>query len=163
MSSFANILYSQLGKEQSYKEKGALMSGFGSFDDATPTTFQPPAKGKRGKSVNGYQKPPYGLLGIGFILAPLSALLLLVAPPTGSNTILLGLLFWVIGLASYFAPFALFTLSDLEKQASLTYLRDPKKSASLRRLLLLVGSICLLFPTFYLANSLASWVSVILG
>ncbi len=137
------------------------MSGFGSFDDVP--VYQPPVTNKRGKVVGGYQKPPYFLLGLGFLFSPLSSLLLLIAPPTGSNTIFIGLLLWLVGIASYFVPFALFTLSDLAKQANLMYAPNPKKSASMRRLLLVVGSIFLVFPTYYLASSLASWVTVILG
>lgn len=138
------------------------MSGFGSGFDDVPV-YQAPVSNKKGKAVGGYQKPPYAILGIGFLLSPLSSLLLLVSPPTGSNTIFVGFLLWIVGLASYFVPFAMFTLSDLAKQANLMYAPNPKKSAGMRRLLLVVGSIFLVFPTYYLASSLASWVTVILG
>ena len=136
-------------------------NGFGGFDQPE---YKPVAvKSSKGKSGSGYLKPPYFLLAIGFFLIPLSTLLLNFAPPTGSNSILPGILFWLLSLASYFAPFAAFTLSDLGKQAKLNYLPNDKKSHRLRLLLLAVGSFFLLFPTFYLASCVASWVSVILG
>jgi hypothetical protein len=136
-------------------------SGFGGFEES-PTPKAMPVN-KKGKVISGYQKPPYFLLMIGFIAAPVSCLLLNFAPPTGSNTILVGIAFLLLSLISYFAPFALFTLSDLAKQANLNYLANGKKSQRFRSLLLIEGSVLLVFPTYYLASSLASWVSVLLG
>jgi hypothetical protein len=136
-------------------------SGFGGFEES-PTPKVMPVN-KKGKVISGYQKPPYFLLFIGFVAAPISCLLLMVAPPTGSNTILVGIGFWLLSLVSYFAPFALFTLSDLAKQANLNYLANSRKSQRFRSLLLIEGSLLLIFPTYYLGSSLASWVSVLLG
>ena len=160
-----NIRYSQSGICQLKLWEAWLLSdfsnGFGGFDQPE---YKPVAvKPSKGKISSGYLKPPYYLLAIGFALVPVSAVLLTFAPPTGSNSIFAGVMFWILSLASYFVPFAAFTLSDLGKQAKLNYLPNDKKSHRLRLLLLTFGSFFLLFPTFYLASCVASWVSVILG
>jgi hypothetical protein len=131
------------------------------FGDTVVTTPQP--TNKKGKAKSPYQKPPYFLLMIGFIGAPLACLVQLLAPATGSNTILIGFLLWLLSIAAYFVPFGLFTVKDLAGQASLSYLANAPKSKRLRTLLLVEGSICLVFPTYYLASSLASWFTVVFG
>ena len=112
---------------------------------------------------NPYERPPYLILYIGLLAAPIFCSLLAFTPPTGSNTIGIGIILWILSLASYFVPFALFTVSDLAKQTSQNYVANEKKSHRLRILLLAEGSFCLIFPTFYLASSMASWVAVISG
>jgi hypothetical protein len=113
---------------------------------------------------SSYERPPYYLLFLGMSLPAVAWLLsFFLAPPTGSNTIFIGFLFWLLSMLSYLIPFSIFTVKDLAKQANMNYLANDKKSHKFRVLVLISGSFFLIFPTYYLASSLASWVASILG
>lgn len=113
---------------------------------------------------SAYERPPYYLLVLGISLPVVAWLLsFFLAPQTGSDTIFIGFIFWLLSMMSYLIPFSVFTVKDLAKQANTNYLTDDKKSHKHRVLVLISGFFFLIFPTYYLASSLASWVASILG
>lgn len=130
---------------------------FGTGSGSSDFVVTPPAS-------RSLERPPYYLLMLGISLPVVTWLLsVFLAPPTGSDTIFIGFLFWLLSMMSYLIPFSVFTVKDLAKQANTNYLTDDKKSHKYRVSVLMSGVVFLIFPTYYLASSLASWVASILG